>query len=58
MSLPAEKGSKKRPVRSIWAWTCFSCFVLLHWLISDSIEYRSLLTVGESGYRFGLLDLE
>ena len=58
MSLPAEKGSKNRPLRSIWEWTCFSCFVLLYWLISDCIGYRSLLTVGESGYGFGLLDLE
>ena len=53
MSLPAEKEQKNRPVWSIWAWTCFSCFVLLHWLINDSIGYRSLLTVGESGYGLG-----
>lgn len=53
MSLLAEKASKKRPVRIICAWTCLRCFVLVHWLISESVgwfaKYRSLLTVGEGG---------
>ncbi len=68
MSLLAEKGLKKRPERSIWAWTCFSCVVLVHWLISESIGWfvkdRSLWTVGGEGFGFGFgfrfrwLDLE
>lgn len=55
ISLLDEKGSKKSPIRSIWAWICLSCLEFEQLSMSESVgwfsKYRPLLTVME--VRFG-----